>query len=54
MKPLEKAKTILRQLHYQKRVLSYNPYAAPKRDDFSELDTSKLGKQGRRVGKDRK
>lgn len=35
VKPLEKAKTILRQLHQQKRVLSYNPYSVPKRDDFA-------------------
>jgi hypothetical protein len=54
VKPLDKAKTILRQLHLQKRVLSYNPYSAPKRDDFVELESSKTGKAVRRATKERK
>lgn len=54
MKPLDKAKSILKQLHLQKRVLSYNPYSVPKRDDFSEFDPSKAGKAGRRATKERK
>lgn len=32
VKPLEKAKGMLRQLQQQKRVLSYNPYSIPKRE----------------------
>jgi hypothetical protein len=54
IKPLDKAKGILRQLHLQKRVLSYNPYSVPRRDDFIDFDSSKVGKTGKRVTKERK
>lgn len=54
VKPLEKAKGMLRQLHIQKRLLSYNPYSVPKREDAGEVDWSKMGRGGRRAGKERK
>lgn len=52
IKPLDKAKGLLKELHAQKRVLSYNPYSMPKRDDFNEVELPKA--KGKRPTKERK